>query len=470
MSPRRRRPRSRLTATALVLISLAGASALGQERKNGDGDIDGAATNDFAQASEFIGIGSDDEDGGEDAGGRDEAEGREGGGQEAANDERAGAGSGAEGEEIDGVDEDEERKRREELEQVVDQLNAFDEWISDAEGRLARLQRNLKQSDGRLSAAMQRKRVIDSNIKATNADLERLAKEQARLEEQRTAQALAFSRQVTEAHRLGSADLVKILLNEDDPRDYDRLVRYHQYLVRARARKLGEYRETLRAIDAAQLARYVAIARLEDARGELGDTLSDIEKEHGERQRLISQINAELKDKMRQRELLEEGRTRLIDLLAELDRKKSEAISFDPHEPIWPVSGELVGRFGQQRSGGQLRWEGLYFTAPQGAEVRAVANGRVIFADWLRGFGQLTIIDHGERQLSLYGHTDVLYKKPGDLVVAGELIATAGQSGGQESVGLYFEVRSKGEPVDPEAWLRDRVTQVQAPGDGGQGQ
>ena len=102
----------------------------------------------------------------------------------------------------------------------------------------------------------------------------------------------------------------------------------------------------------------------------------------------------------------------------------------------------------------RLRWEGIYVAAPDGTEINAIHSGRVVFADWLRGFGLLTIIDHGNRYMSLYGNADVLLKQTGDWVEGGETIASAGSSGGRGVSGLYFEVRANGRPTNPAAWLR----------------
>ena len=122
----------------------------------------------------------------------------------------------------------------------------------------------------------------------------------------------------------------------------------------------------------------------------------------------------------------------------------------------WPVQGKLTYRFGEPRAGGRLSWEGIYVTAPSGSAVTAVGRGQVVFSDWLRGFGLLTIIDHGNNQMSLYGFCDSLIRRNGDWVESGEIVASAGQSGGQDLTGLYFEIRIKGQPTNPLAWLATR--------------
>jgi septal ring factor EnvC (AmiA/AmiB activator) len=117
-----------------------------------------------------------------------------------------------------------------------------------------------------------------------------------------------------------------------------------------------------------------------------------------------------------------------------------------------PAKGELLSRFGATRSGGGPSWKGLFIQTPSGAEVHAVAPGRVVFAEWLRGFGNLLIIDHGDQYLSVYGNNESLLKQPGDVVQTGDLVATAGNSGGNPETGLYFELRYQGKPFDPIGW------------------
>ena len=118
----------------------------------------------------------------------------------------------------------------------------------------------------------------------------------------------------------------------------------------------------------------------------------------------------------------------------------------------WPVDGRLLARFGTPRSDSRLKWDGVLIGAPAGTRVRAIHDGRVVFADWLRGAGLLLIVDHGGGYLSLYGHNQSLLKGAGERVRAGEAIATVGSSGGQDSPALYFAIRQQGQPSDPLRW------------------
>src|SRR5699024_286300 len=120
----------------------------------------------------------------------------------------------------------------------------------------------------------------------------------------------------------------------------------------------------------------------------------------------------------------------------------------------WPVRGSLLARFGQDRDLGDVRWNGIVIKNKAGAPIQAVAHGRVVFADWLRGFGLLVIIDHGEGFMTLYGHNEAVFKENGDWVRPGDIIATVGTGGRPRATGLYFEVRSGGKPLDPLRWLK----------------
>lgn len=120
----------------------------------------------------------------------------------------------------------------------------------------------------------------------------------------------------------------------------------------------------------------------------------------------------------------------------------------------FPVRGELVGRFGAPRAEGGTRWRGVFIRAGSGQDVLAVASGEVVFADWLRGYGNLIIVDHGSEYMTIYGHNDALLREVGDRIAAGATIASVGASGSVQESGLYFEIRHRGQPVDPMKWVR----------------
>ena len=182
-----------------------------------------------------------------------------------------------------------------------------------------------------------------------------------------------------------------------------------------------------------------------------------LDNERENRSALIAKLDLETADKTIEYEQLKQDQTRLARLLAELqqqigDLDGSGFIAAKGTLPM-PVEGKIIHAYGAQRAEGRLRWHGIDIRAKEGTPVRAVYQGRVIFADWLRGFGLLTILDHGSGYMTLYGHADILNKNVGDWVESGEQLAGAGNSGGAQTSGIYFEVRHKGQTADPISWV-----------------
>ena len=343
---------------------------------------------------------------------------------------------------------------------VVDELNALDVWLDDAGKRMSGLQRDLARADRDVADTGRRIHDLDAELAATQATLAALARDRSALEEQRVEQARRVARHLSAAQRYSGQsgdDFFKVLLNETDPTEFGRMLRYHGYFSRARLDAVEEYRRMLATLaenERATQDRRVALAERQD---ELGRRRQALVARREDRENVIAALATEVSDREARRRGLAADRERLGALLEELRRRAREATATrfaeSKGELNWPVAGRIVRHFGQPRAGGRLQWEGVYFEARPGAEVTAIHGGRVVFADWLRGFGLLAIIDHGDGHMSLYGNADVLLKEVGDWVEGGEPIAAAGRSGGQPESGLYLEVRANGEPTNPIAWL-----------------
>ena len=361
----------------------------------------------------------------------------------------------------------EDAEARRQLGDVVEQLNALDTWLTEADRRMANQQKELANADRRIDEFTRQMRELTRKQAQASTRVESVQDERAALEAARAEQAERIAQHVRDAWRHPRRDFLKTLLNQEDPDEFDRTVRMHGHFARARAESLAAFRATLEALagnaDRAAGERLV----LTQARTSLQDRRKALVQIRSERQQAIDLLQAERSDRAALRERLGRDRERLESLLAALaQRPASEPISRAVPPALsgldlvesrgrlpWPVQGEIVNHFGQNRAGGRMTWEGVQFSASPGADVIAVANGRVVFAEWLRGFGLLTIVDHGNGHMSLYGHSDAIYKKEGDWVSGGEAIASAGQSGGRADVGVYFEVRADGEPTDPMKWL-----------------
>ncbi len=322
----------------------------------------------------------------------------------------------------------------------------------------------------------------------------------AQLELQRGAQARALESQQEALGRLlaaralvgshaggapagtgGAPDFVRVALSGEDLADAARRLHYLTYVSRDAARLIGTHRAGLAEIARlkSETERKAAELAAIEARGRAGR--EQLLKERREHRRLFERIAAEIRSAKKQIQALVADESRLSRLIEEIGKvlvarpgagytrvvnvPDASALpagaGAGPFSALkgrlrLPVRGELAGRFGAQRSAGTASAKGLFIRAAEGEPVRAVAPGRVVYADWMRGFGNLLIVDHGESFLSVYGNNESLLKQSGDAVTLGEAIATAGQSGGNEETGLYFELRHLGKPFDPLSWVKLR--------------
>jgi septal ring factor EnvC (AmiA/AmiB activator) len=346
------------------------------------------------------------------------------------------------------------------LDQVVERLNALTVWFDDAEEQKVRWLNDLKRKDTEVSKVARVVEQASEDLAAVDADLEVLRREQRELNAQRNQQALKIAEHLAATYRMSGQDFVKLLLNQESPDIVDRMARYHRYFTNARIATLQDYQTTLDELTENQQHLESRQADELEKQTALKQRQLALVREREQRKGLINELDEEVEDKTSERTRLEADRRRLEQLFAELHRRASEldggAFVARKGKLPWPLVGKLIHGFGQSRADGRLSWHGVVVSAQEGTPVSAVFRGRVVFADWLRGFGLLTIVDHGSGYMTLYGHADILLKTVGDWVESGELIARAGRSGGQRTSGLYFEVRQKGAARDPIGWLARR--------------
>jgi septal ring factor EnvC (AmiA/AmiB activator) len=271
----------------------------------------------------------------------------------------------------------------------------------------------------------------------------------------------------------GEQEYLKLLLNNQDPNQAARDLRYYQYIARSRANWLASLRENLAALDTLSSSTREQREQLASLHTEQAAQKKILEKEQHARQRMLSRISQQLHRQHREITHLQRDENRLSQLVDKLTRMLAQPKSkslfrndnlpdnrFDgnPFEQLkgkltLPVRGEITNRFGTRRPDSTVQWKGLFLRTSRGQAVKAIAAGQVVFADWLRGFGNLLIIDHGQGYMSLYSNNETLYKQVGDVLHGGDTIATVGNSGGNEDFGLYFELRHESKPLDPIKWL-----------------
>lgn len=337
------------------------------------------------------------------------------------------------------------------LQQVLDRSQTrradLEHGLRTIEEQLAGLSRSLGETQSQLAQGTKKLAALHGRQQALQI---KLAQERSLL-----------TAQVRAAYAMGRQEQIKMLLNQQDPARLGRMLVYYDYFNRARVQEIDAVRTTLDQINTVASRIADENARLTKLRDEQSAEQSTLADGRATRRQLLAKLDQRIRLTGQQITRLRENERQLVQLLAKLARRPAVASSENPDETpfvrlkgklLWPTRGRLGARYGSPRDVGDLRWQGVLIEAPEGREVRAVSHGRVAFADWLRGFGLLVIIDHGNGFMSLYGHNESVLKEVGDWVEAGEVIARVGTTGGQQEPGLYFAIRRNGLPVNPMAW------------------
>jgi len=349
---------------------------------------------------------------------------------------------------------------RKALDEVVNRLNALDRWIDDAGEQRVRWEKDVQDNDKQVAGVARSVETTVAALSTIESDLQMLGTRQEALEVRRNEQAMRIGEHLAASYRMSGQDFVKLLLNQESPDTFERIARYHRYFTEARLEALDDYRSTLDDLADNRFQLETRREEEQSRRQELNQQQLALVREREARKGLIAELDQEMEGKASERKRLEADRDRLEKLFAELQRRASDLdgsgfVARKGNLP-WPLNGRVTNAFGQSRADGRLTWHGMLIAADEGTTVKSVFRGKVVFANWLRGFGLLTIIDHGGGFMTLYGHADVLLKTVGDWAESGEVIARAGKSGGQKMSGLYFEVRQKGVARDPIGWLHRR--------------
>ncbi|MDA7084789.1 murein hydrolase activator EnvC [Pseudomonas sp. SA3-5] len=361
------------------------------------------------------------------------------------------------------------------------------------------VQKDLRKTETEMGELENQVKELQKSLKDGEVEIQRLDQEKKKLHDARLEQQRLIGIQARAAYQSGRQEYLKLLLNQQNPEKFSRTLTYYDYLSEARMEQLATFNETLRQLAnveldianqqnqllehketldarAEQLAqarkeRQLALAKLNQEYSARDHKLKARQQEQAQLARVLKTIEATL---ARQAREAEQARQRALVAAREQQRSSTAAASSPSNGPLvssgttyggpfakargklpWPVNGRLVARYGTPRgTDARTKWDGVLIGASAGSQVHAVHGGRVVFADWLRGAGLLVILDHGNGYLSLYGHNQSLLKDAGDVVNAGDPIATVGTSGGQDTPALYFAIRQQGRPSDPAQWCR----------------
>ncbi|MBD2837271.1 murein hydrolase activator EnvC [Pseudomonas sp. JM0905a] len=399
---------------------------------------------------------------------------------------------------------DQRTETQQQLDQAAKDVGELKKLLKQLQEEKSGVQADLKKTETEMGNLEQQVKDLQQELKNSEGEIQRLDGEKKKLQDARAEQQRLIGIQARAAYQSGQQEYVKLLLNQQHPEKFARTLTYYDYLSQARLEQLTAFNETLRQLANVEQEITAQQDQLNEQKAALEGRREQLATARKERQQALAKLNQDFSDrdkklKARQQDQAELGKVlKTIEetlarqereareaeearkrALAEQQRQLRELPAGSPARPAngpmvssaggnfggpfakargqlpWPVDGRVVARFGSARGGdSRAKWDGVLIGAPEGSSVRAVHGGRVVFADWLRGAGLLVILDHGNGFLSLYGHNQRLLKNAGDIVKAGESIATVGNSGGQDTPALYFAIRQQGRPTDPAQWCR----------------
>jgi septal ring factor EnvC (AmiA/AmiB activator) len=352
------------------------------------------------------------------------------------------------------------RKTQAELQAVKSEIERVTRQVSTEQVERDRLTRELRNAEVSVGKAREGLDGVRRERAETAAKRAALAAEKRSREADLAGNRDALAGQLRVAYLVGRNEPLKLLLNQADPERAGRMFVYYSYFGQARAGQIHLIEADVQAITQLDSELQSQDDKLAELQKQQQTQLADLEQARVQRSTVLVNLTAQSNSHAQSLERLKSQQQGLEKLLADL-RRALEQYPIDSNDAFarlrgrlaWPVNGKLVARFGEQRAGG-VKWDGVLVATERGAPVRAVYRGRIIYADWLPGLGLLTIVDHGDGYMSLYGHNERLYKAAGERVNAGDTLGSAGDSGGSNRPELYFEIRKGGKAVDPRPWFK----------------
>ncbi|MFV7709810.1 murein hydrolase activator EnvC family protein [Shewanella algae] len=349
-------------------------------------------------------------------------------------------------------------RRQSELKALQSQITAQQNALRDTGKQREKLLQLLKKDEQAIADAARKVNQTENALSDAEKRLSELKQRAAQLDKLKESQQQTLAKQLTSAYLAGNHDYSKMLLNQQDPATIERMLAYYDFLNKARMQAIEQLKQTRQELSAVQQSEQQERNRLNKLVLDQKAQSKRLNQEQDQRQQTLKELQRTISSKaseLEQLQIEEASLKRVVEqaLTAMRDSPSMDGLAKSRGSLNWPTKGRIKNSFGSQRSG-NVRWKGVMLSAPEGQSISAVAAGKVIYADWLRGFGMVLVVDHGKGFMSLYGHAQALLKDAGDTVKAGEAVALVGRSGGQTEPGLYFEIRHKGQAVDPANYCR----------------
>ena len=352
------------------------------------------------------------------------------------------------------------QSKNQRLQEVEKELQEIEVWLSENSRLKQDWLKELRLADLEVQAV--KKTISQSNqrLQKSQQSLEKLEEREAILKNKHNDLSRSLFQHIKNTYKLQKSSPLKKLLEGESIDRFDQMMRFNSYITQATLELLNDYEDSLNDLKMNEKKALDLGENIQKTIKEKNQSLKSLQKQAKERLSLIGKIEEAKKDKELRYQQLRLERKTLEKLVQEIlpeqpDDEVSDLPVFE-NPLIAPLIGKISKRFGEKKEDDILASQGVEISAPAGTPVQAIHTGEVVFSDWLRGFGLLLIVDHGNNYMSLYGNAEALLKTKGDQVESGELIAEAGNSGARKESGIYFEIRHRGQPIDPEPWFASK--------------
>ena len=369
---------------------------------------------------------------------------------------------------------------QDDLEEIQKKIDVLDNEIKKNIKTKEGLSTELKREEKKISKSKKEIYKINRQSKKNQKKLKELERELKELNEEITNRRANLTDHYYQIYTRGKPGFIQMMIEGDSPHQISREMNYLSYLAVEQNNNILKIKEKYQAIDTNKQETSKTIEKINALKKKQEKKKRLLEKQKQEKDKVLKKIASTIKSQKKEKDKLIEDEKKLTSLIEKLIEKskiqaqkktKKESIQADskylPDSSLddvnfkklknklrLPVKGKIIHKYGKKRPDTGIKWKGLFIKANEGDEVYAVAKGKVVFADWLRGFGNLIILDHGDGYMSLYGNNESIIVQQGLIVKGGDVIATVGNSGGNSSNGLYYELRKNSKPFNPLAWTK----------------
>lgn len=358
----------------------------------------------------------------------------------------------------------EQKTTKAELDALSADIQKIKTLLNNLNQQRTSIQENIQDNNKEINRLNVEINSLERRLKEGHRDVKKLQTRQQTLTELSAKQKLQVEKSVVSLYKNHSNPRLKLILNQEDPDSASQQLTYFDYYRKAQFEAIAEYETTIATLEELEKEKLALIDQLEHQQVSLARKRKQLGGQVSERKELLSTLSKRYQSGGKELDQLHSQREQLTEILASIAKRQAQQKQQreaqqarqrtpKPGKLRWPIEGAVLVKYNELNRETQMRWQGMLIDAKPGSEVRAISDGQVIFADWLNSYGLLIIVEHSDDFLSLYAYNQAAFKREGDSVLAGEVIAHSGRSDDQEYSGLYFEIRKNGQPQNPQKWL-----------------